>query len=147
MKWIWTCLLLVACNSGENKMAKRPAPSVPSNKVEILRDDERAIHVRLNATEQAMIEGTLVDSTDLKRQLRAAKKQQGDTATIVLHLNPDTEFGMFTSVHRSLEELLQEERDSVALARFNMHYGNLSETQQAVIKRKHHLRIIEKMNR
>lgn len=144
---MWVCLLLVACNSGEKKIVKQPAPTVPYHKKERLRDDERAIHVRLNATNQAMIEGTVVDSTDLKQSLRIAKKQQGDTATVVLHLNPDTKFGMFAAVHRSLEELLQEERDSVAQARFNMNYGNLTDVQQAVIKRKHHLRIIEKMKR
>lgn len=94
-----------------------------------------------------MVEGVIVDSLELKNSIRNAKRSKGDTATVVIHLKGDTEFRMFTAVHRSLEELLQEERDSVAQLRFNADYGNLSETQQAIIKRKHHLRIIEEMKR
>ncbi|XOV66428.1 MAG: hypothetical protein ACFHU9_12450 [Fluviicola sp.] len=142
-----TFVLIVACKSKDKKIVRQSAPSVPYEKVEILRNDASAIHVRLNNGNQAMIEGEIVDSAQVKEQLREAKRVKGDTATVVLHLRGDTEYGMFAYVHRSLEELLLEERDSVAQLRFDTPLNNLSDVQQAVIKRKHHLRIIEKMRR
>lgn len=126
---------------------QQPAPPLPANTPEVLNDNVQAIQIRLNNSTNVMVEGVIVDSLELKNSIRNAKRSKGDTATVVIHLKGDTEFGMFTAVHRSLEELLQEERDSVAQLRFNADYGNLSETQQAIIKRKHHLRIIEEMKR
>lgn len=150
MKHLLILLILAVvfgCAGEERKPKAQPAPPMPTRTKEVLRDSDNAIQVRLNSGNTAMIDGVIVDSIEIKRQLRIAKKEKGDTATIVLHVRGDTEFGMFANVHRSLEELLLEERDSVAQLRFNSLYENLSETQQAVIKRKHHLRIIEKMRR
>ncbi len=147
MRWLCLCLILASCNSGDKKILKQPAPPLPSKSQEVLQDNVDAIQIRLNNSASVMVDGIIVDSLDLKNSLREAKRNKGDTATVVLHLKGDTEFGMFTAVHRSLEELLLEERDSVAQLRFNTNYGNLSETQQVIIKRKHHLRIIEKMRR
>lgn len=147
MKWLFISLLLFSCNAGEKKIVKQPAPNVPSKTKEVLRNNANAIQIRLNNSDQAMIEGEIVDSTDLKSSIRMAKQTKGDTATVVLHVNADTRYGMFAAVHRTLEELLQEERDSVAQLRFNAGYDLLSETQRAIIKRKHHLRLIEKMKR
>ena len=147
MRWLFICLVFISCNSGDKKIVKQPAPPLPSQTNEVLRDDVKAIQVRLNNSTSAMVDGVVVESLDLKQALRKAKRSKGDTAVVVIHLKGDTEFGIFTAVHESLEELLQEERDSVAQIRFNADYANLSETQQAIIKRKHHLRIIEKMKR
>ncbi len=148
MRWLWLLLVLVACESGEKKITKQPAPKIPSApKNEILRDGAASIQVRLGASEKSLIEGNVVDPNQLKSALRSAKRTKGDTATVVIHLTGDTEFGTFTRVHEVLDDLLQEERDSVAQLRFDLRYDELDETQRAVIKRKHHLRIIEKMNR
>ena len=148
MRWIWIVFLLVACESGEKKITKQPAPRIPSEpKKEVLRDSKDAIHIRLNASDEAMIEGSIVTSSELESALRSAKKAKGDTATVVIYLSRKTKFGLFTNVHETLERLLQEERDSVAQVSFNSAYEHLSETQQAIIKRKHHLRIIERMQR
>jgi biopolymer transport protein ExbD len=141
------CVLIVACESKDKKVEKQSAPSVPSENIEILRNDANAIHVRLNSGNQAMIEGEIVDSAQVKEQLRLAKRVKGDTATVVMYLRGNTAYGMFAHVHQSLEELLVEERDSVAQLRFDTPFNNLSDVQQTVIKRKHHLRIIEKMRR
>ncbi|MCR9171489.1 MAG: biopolymer transporter ExbD [bacterium] len=140
-------LILFSCNSDEKKIVKRPAPSIPSQQTEVLRNDANAIQIRLNNTNKVMIEGTIVDSVQLKSQLRLAKRQKGDTATVVLHVKGDTDFGMFAAVHRTLDELLLEDRDSIAQLRFKTFYDNLEGSQQAIIRRKYHLRIIEKMTR
>lgn len=148
MKWVWLFLVLVACEAGEKKITKQPAPNIPAAPApEILRDGKDAIQVRLGATDEALIEGELVRSTGLALALRSAKRIKGDTATVVIHLTGATEFGLFTQVHETLEQLLLEERDSVALLRFESRYEALNDTQQAVIKRKHHMRVIERMKR
>jgi len=143
----WICFTIISCNSGEKKIVKQPEPTLPAKTTEVLRDDVNAIQVRLNNSNSAMINSVIVDSIQVKSQLRLAKKEKGDTATVVLRVKGDTDFGMFATVHKSLEELLIEERDSVARLRFNTIYENLSGTQQAIIMRRHHLRIIEKMRR
>lgn len=148
MRWIWICLVLIACETGKKDAVKQPDPKIPPAATkEALQDSPNAIQIRLSATKDAMVEGSLVDETTLKRALAQAKQKKGDTATVVLHLKGDTEYGMFIAVHEILEQLLQEERDSVAHMRFNDGYENLTATQRADIKRKHHLRIIEKMQR
>jgi biopolymer transport protein ExbD len=145
---MWICLVLIACETGEKEITKQPEPKIPPAATkETLQDGPNAIQIRLSATKDAMVEGSLVDETTLKDALVKAKQTKGDTATVVLHLKGDTEYGMFTAVHQTLEQLLQEERDSVAHMRFNIGYENLTDAQRAVIKRKHHLRIIEKMQR
>lgn len=140
-------LAIVSCSQEVKKPKAQPAPTLPGKSTEILRDDANAIVIQLNSGTSAMIDGVVVDSNLVKDQLRRAKKEKGDTATVVLHVKGDTEFGVFANVHQSLEELLLEERDSVAKRRFDALYDQLSVTQQAIIKRKHHLRIIEKMSR
>lgn len=148
MKWLWLIFVLMACESGDKRITSQPAPKIPStpNK-EVLSDGAASIQIRLGASDKSLIEGNVVEVNELKSALRSAKRAKGDTATVVIHLTSDTEFGTFTKVHETLEDLLQEERDSIAQLRFNLRYDELSETQMAVINRKHHLRIIEKMNR
>ena len=144
---LFVLAVTIACTQEVKKPKTQSAPALPAKTKEVLRDDANAIQVRLNTSNTAMINGEVVDSIQVKPQLRLAKKEKGDTATVVIHLRGDTEFGMFATVHQSLEELLIEERDSIAQLRFNTIYANLTETQQAIIKRRHHLRIIEKMRR
>lgn len=140
-------VVLIGCAPEAKKPKAQPAPPLPEKTTEVLRDNAESIQVYLNSGNTALIEGIEVDSTQIKAQLRHAKKTKGDTATVVLNVRGETQFGMFTAVHQSLEELLLEERDSIAQLRFEMRYDHLSETQKAIIKRKHHLRIIEKMRR
>ena len=147
MKWIWLFLLLISCGSGEKKITRQAAPQVPTKTNEVLSNGPNAIQIRLSSKKEALIEGVLVDESSLKSSLQKAKKRKGDTATVVINLRGDTEFGMFSAVHQTLELLLDEERDSVSWLRFNKGYEDLSETQKGIIKRKHHLRIIENMKR
>lgn len=141
-------LLLIACESGEKKITKQPVPKIPPEpQKEVLKGGYDAIQIRLNDSNEALIEGNIVAPSEIESAIRLAKTNKGDTATVVIHLKGDTQFGVYSQVHESLEVLLQEERDSVAHMRFDKLYDDLSETQRAVIKRKHHLRIIEKMKR
>lgn len=144
---LFLLLFLISCQSENKKATKQPAPPIPVASQEVLHASDKAIHVRLGAKDALMIEGKQVSLDVLEPALRAAKKSKGDTATIVIHLKGSTNFGLFTAVHEKLEALLAEERDSVSLLRFGNHYEDLNATQQAIVKRKHHLRIIEKMQR
>lgn len=141
-------IIIFGCQDDEKKPKpeRTKLPSV-APKPDILRDDRNAIHIRLGAGEEILVEGNSMHISGLKQALKTAKNNKGDTATVVMFLQGDTQYGVFAEVHETLEELLNSDRDSIAKLRFDTPFNDLNETQRALITRKYHHRIIEKMKR
>jgi len=139
---------LVGCQNDEENV-KDPRPEIPkmSNEPDVLRDDDQAIQIRLGSEEEILVEGNQLHISEIKAALKNARIAKSDTATVVIHLQANSPYGVFAEVHATLEEMLKEVRDSVSQARFQSPYDDLNGTQRTIIDRKYHHRIIEKMRR
>lgn len=140
-------LLLAACTPEQPYASKKEERLPQGKRIERLTADSNAIHLRLGVDQQILIGEHLTGLDSLEYYLRDAYQQKGDTATVVLHLQRETPYGHYAEAQRVLEELLNAQRDSVSLARFNMHYEDLAAAKQQGINRTYHLRILERMKR
>lgn len=139
-------VVLAACSQPENNATQSKMKPVDTE-VETLVADSNAIDISLNSGTQVLIEGRTTQLDSLLPYLRNAYQTKGDTATVVLHVLSDTPYGNFAEVHRALEVLLNAQRDSVALLRYEKHFDDLKEREKTEITRTYHLRLIERIRR
>lgn len=142
LRVFFVLILLYSCTVDPPKKSQIHSDTTPDK--EVLRVDENAISIRMHKDDTLLVEDQRVVIDSLEQALKKGRKTKGRKATIVLYVHPETSFGLYSKVQLTLEEEIDRFRNDEARDKFNKHYEDLDDSQQAEINNKYHLRIIER---
>lgn len=136
---------LSACNSQSEATASEKTVDLMSSPRTQNSAQMDSIVIRLNQTENIMVDGNITSLDSLMIVLGKARRKKGTETKFVCAVSSKTEYAVFIQVQGIIESLVSIERNRLSKQLFERHYDNLSAQEKSSVHERIPLYIEERM--